>query len=71
MKWRIETFSNRRLEAEISRYYWSAYETVPGVTPKEVGILGDLWAEFDRRVAGGTMTDDDEAVLDASGRWIG
>lgn len=71
MKWRIETLSNRRLEAEISRYYWSAYETVPGVTPKEVGILGELWAEFDRRVADGTMTDDDEAVLDAGGRWIG
>ena len=71
MKWRIETMSNRMLEAEISRYYWSAYETVPGVTPKGVGILGDLWAEFDRRVEEGTMTDDDEAVLDASGRWIG
>lgn len=71
MKWRTETLSNRMLEAEISRYYWTAHLTVPGVTPKEVGILGDLWAEFDRRVEEGTMTDDDEAVLDASGRWIG
>ena len=34
----------------------------PRVTPKEVGILGDLWAEFDRRVEEGTMTDDDEAT---------
>lgn len=71
MKWRIETLSNRMLEAEISRYYWTAHLTTPRDTPKEVGILGDLWAEFDRRVEEGTMTDDDEAVLDASGRWIG
>lgn len=71
MKWRIETLSNRRLESEIAAYYWAAHKTVPGVTPKEVGILGELWAEFDRRVEEGTMTDDDEAVLDASGRWIG
>ena len=63
------------LEAEISRYYWSTHLTTPRGVPrgvlKEVGILGELWAEFDRRVAEGTMTDDDEAVLDASGRWIG
>lgn len=71
MKWRIETLSNRMLEAEISRYYWQAHQVLPGRTPPEVGILGDLWAEFDRRVEEGTMTDDDEAVLDASGRWIG
>lgn len=71
MKWRIQTFSNRMLEAEISGFYWYAHKNAPGVTPKEVGILGELWAEFDRRVEEGTMTDDDEAVLDAGGRWIG
>lgn len=71
MKWRIETLSNRRLETEIAAVYWQGHQIAPGVTPKEVGLLGDLWAEFDRRVADGTMTDDDEAVLDASGRWIG
>lgn len=71
MKWRIETLSNRRLESEIAAYYWAAHKIVPGITPKEVGILGEMWAEFDRRVEEGTMTDDDEAVLDASGRWIG
>lgn len=71
MKWRIETLSNRRLESEIANVYYMAAEEAPGVTPRETGILGALWAEFDRRVADGTMTDDDEAVLDAGGRWIG
>lgn len=71
MKWKIEDLSNRRLEAEISAYYWAAHKAVPGVMPKEAGVLGMLWAEFDARVSDGTMTDDDEAVLDAGGRWIG
>lgn len=71
MKWKIEKMSNRRLEAEISNVYYLAAADAPGVTPNEVGILGELWAEFDRRVEEGTMTRDDEAVLDASGRWIG
>lgn len=71
MKWRIETLSNRRLESEIAAFYWEGSKMSPGVHLQETGVLGDLWAEFDRRVEEGTMTDDEEAVLDVSGRWIG
>lgn len=71
VEWKIETLSNRRLESEIAAFYWDAAQIAPGTTPSETKVLGALWAEFDKRVASGAMTDDDEAVLDASGRWIG
>lgn len=64
MIWKIEQLSNRRLESEITQLYWDTAKTHPGTTfPEEGTIMGLLWAEFDRRVESGKMTDDDEPLL--------
>lgn len=45
----IDNMSDERLDQEIEAVYlWWAHER-PGVTPRETGYLGDLWAEFDKR----------------------
>lgn len=53
-----ETISNQRLEHEIAMYYLDYHRLAPGVTPKETGILGTMWNEFDRRAEAGTIDDE-------------
>lgn len=60
VEWKITQLSNRRLEAEIARYN---YELFLHGEPGAQKFLDLLWDEFDRRVAEGTMTDDDEPLL--------
>ena len=60
MEWKISQLSDRRLEAEIARYN---YELFANGKDGSNRILDLLWAEFDRRVVEGKMTDDTEAVL--------
>lgn len=63
MIWKIEQLSNRRLEAEIANIYYDNHRDFPGLAIRETGTLEYLWAEFDRRVDSGKMTDDDEPLL--------
>lgn len=53
-----ETISNQRLEHEIAMYYMDFTKRAPGVTPQETGILGMMWAEFDKRAKAGTIDDE-------------
>lgn len=66
IQWKIEKLSNRRLEAEIARYNYELFVNAqPGANP----ILDLLWEEFDRRMAAGTMTDDDEGLLNDTTKY--
>lgn len=69
VNWKIESFSGQRLESEIANAYYLASRENPGVTPPEVGLLGALWVEFDLRVANGTMTDDEEGLLNDTRKY--
>ena len=51
----IGNLSNERLEQEIGALYWRAFEDAPGVVLRETGVLGELWAEFDRRIEAGEI----------------
>lgn len=61
IQWKIAQFSNRRLEAEISHRYVEYSQF--GSAPVGDRILLGLWDEFDRRMAAGKMTDDEEPIL--------
>lgn len=70
IEWKIGTYSDRRLEAEIANIYhyrpeYSEERTAHG----KLTVLGSLWAEFDRRVAAGTMTDDEEGLLNDTRKY--
>lgn len=43
--------------AEIAKYYRYFAEVAPGVTPREVGTLGNLWRHADALVAAGRDND--------------
>lgn len=61
IQWKIEKLSNRRLESEIAHRY--AEYTQFGEDSSKDQILPLLWAEFDRRMTAGKMTDDEEPIL--------
>lgn len=50
----IRNLSNEMLEQEIAGLYWRAHHDLGGkILDPEVGVLGQLWDEFDGRVASG------------------
>lgn len=71
IEWKIGTLSDRRLEAEIA----NIYHVLIGDTPQErdssgaLTMVGRMWAEFDRRVKAGTMTDDEEGLLNDTRKY--
>ena len=67
--WKIGTYSDRRLEAEISNIYYDNHKNFPDIQMIESGNLALLWAEFDRRVAAGAMTDDEEGLLNDTRKY--
>lgn len=67
IQWKIEQMSNRRLEAEIARYNYELF--VRGRAQQANPILDLLWEEFDRRVEAGTMTDDEEPLLNDTRKY--
>lgn len=70
VEWKISTLSDRRLEAEIANIYHSrTFETEERWADGNLTVLGKLWAEFDRRVAAGTMTDDEEGLLNDTRKY--
>lgn len=67
IQWKIEQMSNRRLEAEISHRYQEYAQFREDASVDQV--LPRLWEEFDRRVAAGTMTDDEEPLLNDTRKY--
>lgn len=62
MKTTIANLSNERLEQEIANIYVTASREVPPVyvTEAEGSLISMLWAEFEERLAEGTIPDDTE-----------
>lgn len=70
IEWKISTLSDRRLEAEIANiYHYRPGESEERTPHGKVTVLGALWAEFDLRVANGTMTDDEEGLLNDTRKY--
>lgn len=61
IQWKIEKLSNRRLESEIAHRYAEYTQFREDLANDK--ILPLLWEEFDRRMAAGKMTDDEEPIL--------
>ena len=66
VEWLISQMSNRRLEAEIAA---CNYELFAWGWKEPNKTLDILWAEFDRRVEAGEMTDDDEELLNDTTKY--
>lgn len=60
MKTTIGNLSNERLEDQIARIYQEGHRVAPGVHVQEIGMLADLWSEFDDRFAAGTIDRDSD-----------
>lgn len=58
MKTTVKILSNERLESEISAVYYRFAKEAPGVTPREEGLLGLMWEEFDSRYQEGLIAND-------------
>lgn len=65
-EWKISQMSDRRLEAEIANHNYELFVRRQQGSSK---ILDLLWAEFDRRVETGDMTDDDEGLLNDTSKY--
>lgn len=66
IQWKIGQMSDRMLEAEIARYNYELFVRNAAGSNK---ILDMLWDEFDRRVEAGTMTDDEEPLLNDTSKY--
>ena len=60
MKTTIGNLSNERLEDQIARIYQEGHRVAPGVRVQEIGMLADLWSEFDHRWENGKIASDSD-----------